>query len=57
MQLFCQANKYDISSLRDHCVPHVVASVNRENCLQVLVTAHLHENDAIRQENALETLD
>ncbi len=45
LDTFVLADKYNVPCLRAHLAPIVAKKVNRENCLKVLVTAYLHDND------------
>ncbi len=47
LDVFVLADKYNVWSLKDLCVPHIAGGIDRENCLDVLVTAYLHEHQGL----------
>ncbi len=55
LSTFVLADKYNIKSLKDFCVPYIIKDLDEKSCLETLVTSYLHDNDAVT-DAALEVL-
>ncbi len=55
LSTFVLADRYNIKSLKDHCVPYIIKDLDANNCLEILTTSYLHNNEAMT-EAALEVL-
>lgn len=50
LEVYTLAEKYDISSLREECAHILILSLKSENVLEILCTAYIHKNIALRNE-------